>query len=259
MSYSTDLIKAKDGWWVVIKNLPPDKDFPDPIQPHPFTDAVKQMDGLMYRSYCYKSEGLFGMNVAKAQKEFYEITNSDDVTKFLQYWAALAAKVKEDKDAGKGAIWGLCLLGMLGDIPTTKRYVAAYLSKNLNLKYSLVVLATEGVHQKYNAGEHTNLFKELFDIIKPDSSLAGDWKKTAQLAVMSLAFAYPGTEMNNDSWVNFMAAIRKKQVPQYCLLEGEVEKPDPPPPPKPGGGFPWLIVILVVLAVYMLYYYNKNS
>ena len=76
---------------------------------------------------------------------------------------------------------------------------------------------------------------------------------------MSLAHAYPGTTVEGQSWVNFMAAITQKRVRKHCLLEGEVEKPEPPPPPKPGGGFPWLIVILVVLAVYMLYYYNKNS
>ena len=40
------------------------------------------------------------MNVDKAQKEFYEITNSDDVTQFLQYWAALALKAKE---VGRGS------------------------------------------------------------------------------------------------------------------------------------------------------------
>ena len=108
--------------------------------------------------------------------------------------------------------------------------MAAYLSKNLNLKYSLVVLAIEGVHQKYTAGEHTNLLKELYDTIKPDSSLAGDWKRGAQLAVMSLAHAYPGAEVEEHSWVNFMAAITLKQVPQHCLLEGEVEKSEPPPP-----------------------------
>ena len=56
-----------------------------------------------------------------------------------------------------------------------------------------------------------------------------------------------------------MAAIKKKQVPQYCLLEGEVEKPEPPPQPEGGSQFPWLIVILVLLSVYGLYYYNKNS
>ena len=150
--------------------------------------------------------------------------------------------------------------GWGGNVPIAKRYVAAYLSKNLNLKYSLVVLAIEGVHQKYNAGEHANLFKELYDTIQPDSSLVGDWRKAAQLAVMSLAHAYPGTTVSNDSWVNFMAAIKQKQVPQYCLLEGEVEKPEPPPPQPAGGSeFPWLIVILVTLAVYGLYYYNKKS
>jgi hypothetical protein len=138
-----------------------------------------------------------------------------------------------------------------GNVPIAKRYVAAYLSKNLNLKYSLVVLAIEGVHQKYND-------KELYDTIQPDSSLVGDWRKAAQLAVMSLAHAYPGTEVEGHSWVNFMAAIKQKQVPQYCLLEGEVEKPEPPPP-QPGGGseFPWLIVILVVISVFGLLLQQK--
>ena len=200
------------------------------------------------------------MNVDKARKEFYGITNSDDVTQFLQYWAALALKAKEDSAGGKGITWGPCFLGVTGNVTTAKRYVAAYLSKNLNLKYSLVVLAIEGVHQKYTAGEHTNLFKELYDTIRPDSSLVGDWKRGAQLAVMSLAHAYPGTTVESTSWVNFMIAIRLKQVPQYCLLEGEVEKPEPPPPqPEEGSQFPLLIVILVLLSVYGLYYYNKNS
>ena len=258
MSYSTDLIKAKE-WWVDIREKGPTDDVPDLIQPHLFAHAVNEMDVLMKSSFCYTSEGLW-RNIDKARKEFYEITNSDDITKFLQYWAALVAKVKEDTQGPtKGAAWGLCFLGVVRNVPIAKRYVAAYLSNNLNLKYSLLVLAIEGVHQKYNAGEHTNLFKELFDMIKPDSSLAGDWRRGAQLAVMALAHAYPGTTVDNDSWVNFMAAIKIKQVPTYCLLKGEVEKPEPPPPPQPGGGFLWLIVILVVLAVCMLYYYNKNS
>ena len=139
----------------------------------------------------------------------------------------------------------------MGNVTTVKRYVAAY------LKYSLVVLAIEGVHKKYNAGEHTNLFKELYDTIRPDSSLVGDWRKAAQLAVMALAHAYPGTVVESKSWVNFMIAIKIKQVPQYCLLDAEVEKPEPPP--EEGSQFPWLIVILVLLSVYGLYYYNKNS
>ena len=259
MSYTTDLIKAK-VWWADIREKGPTDDVPDPIQPHPFTAAVNEMDGLMKTSLCYKSEGLLGTNIDNARKEFYDITNSDDVTKFLQYWAAQVAKAKEDTQSTTGkARWAACLLGMTGNIPTAKRYVAAYLSKNLNLKYSLVVLAIEGVHQKYTAGEHTNLFKELYDTIQPDSSVVGDWKKGAQLAVMSLAHAYPGTEVEGHSWVNFMSAIKLKMVPKYCLREGEVEKPDPPPQPAGGSEFPWLVVILVVLAVYMLYYYNKNS
>ena len=88
MSYITDLIEAKK-WWGDIKGKEVTDDVPDPIQPHPFTAAVNEMDGLMARSYCYKSEGLFGMGIVKAQKEFYDITNSDDITKFLQYWATL--------------------------------------------------------------------------------------------------------------------------------------------------------------------------
>ena len=57
-----------------------------------------------------------------------------------------------------------------------------------------------------------------------------------------------------------MAAITLKRDPQYCLLEGEVEKSEPPPEGGEGGSqFPWLIVILVLLCVYGLYYYNKNS
>ena len=58
MSYTTDLIKAKE-WWVDIREKGPTDDVPDPIQPHPFPDAVKQMDGLMNASFCYKSESLF--------------------------------------------------------------------------------------------------------------------------------------------------------------------------------------------------------
>jgi len=81
MSYDTDLIKAKE-WWGDIKGKGIKDDVPDPIQPHPFAHAVNEMDGLMKTSYCYQSEGLFGMGIVKAQKEFYEITNSDDVTKF---------------------------------------------------------------------------------------------------------------------------------------------------------------------------------
>ena len=74
---------------------------------------------------------------------------------------------------------------------------------------------------------------------------------------MALAYAYPGTTVDKQSWVNVMAAIKIKEIPKYCLLEEEVDKPEPPP--QPAGGFPWLIVILVALAVYGLYYYNKNS
>ena len=217
------------------------------------------MDTLMTDSWCYKSEGLM-MNVDKARREFYDITNSDNMTKFLQYWTQITLKAKEDTGGIQVVGWGKCFYGVSEEIPTVKRYVAAYLSKNLNLKYSLVVLAIEGVHQKYNNKEHTNLFKELYDTIQPDSSLVGDWRKAAQLAVMSLAHAYPGTTVSNDSWVNFMSAIRLKMVPKYCLLEGEVAKPDPPTPQPAGGSeSPWLIVIVVVLAVYGLYYYNKNS
>ena len=106
MSYITDLIKAKE-WWGDIKGMGIKDNVPDPIQPHPFGDAVKKMDKLMTDSYCYKSEGLFGMGIVKAQKEFYEITNSDDITKFLQYWAALALKAKEDSEgATAGITWG---------------------------------------------------------------------------------------------------------------------------------------------------------
>ena len=257
MSYDTDLIKAK-VWWVAIKHKRIDEDFADQIQPHPFTDAIKKMDTLMTDSWCYQSEGLF-MNVDKARKEFYDITNSDNIAKFLQYWTQITLKAKEARFI-EAATWGKCFYGVSGDIPTVKRYVAAYLSKNLNLKYSLVVLAIEGVHKRYEAGKHTTLFNELYNTIRPDSSLAGDWRKGAQLAVMALAHAYPDTTVNNNSWVNFMIAIRLKQVPKYCLLEEEVEKPEPPPPqPEEGSEFPWLIVILVVLAVYGLYYYNKNS
>ena len=154
MSYDEDPIKAKDGWWVVIKNLPSDKDFPDPNQPHPFTDAFKKMDKLMANSYCYKLEELL-MNINSSRKEFYDVTNSDDITKILQYWAALFLKAKEDKDAGKGLTWGPCFLGVMRNVPTVKQYVAAYFSARLNLKYSLTVLAIEGVHKKiHRRGAH---------------------------------------------------------------------------------------------------------
>ena len=83
MSFDTDLIKAK-GWWADIREKGITDDVLDPIQPHPFTDAVQKMDKLMADSYCYKSEGLF-IHVDKAWKEFYEINNSDDIAQFLQY------------------------------------------------------------------------------------------------------------------------------------------------------------------------------
>ena len=41
MSYDTDLIKAK-VWWGDIKGKGLTDDVPDPIQPHPFTDAVQK-------------------------------------------------------------------------------------------------------------------------------------------------------------------------------------------------------------------------
>ena len=51
MSYSTDLIKAKE-WWVDIREKGPTDDVPDPIQPHPFADGAQKMDKLMADFRC---------------------------------------------------------------------------------------------------------------------------------------------------------------------------------------------------------------
>ena len=57
MSYTTDLIKAK-VWWADIREKEPTDDVPDPIEPHPFPDAVQQVDELLSNSYCYQPAGV---------------------------------------------------------------------------------------------------------------------------------------------------------------------------------------------------------
>ena len=75
--------------------------------------------------------------------------------------------------------------------PITCQTVRGCLSAKLNLKYSLTILSIEGIHAKYKAGEHTNLFKDLVDTIPPDSFLIEDTKKAMQLAVFYSTWTWP--------------------------------------------------------------------
>ena len=112
-------------------------DVPDPIQPHPFADAVSKMDQWLYNSWCYSSEGLFSYDAAR--KEFHDISNSGDITRFFAvrtyiYCAAFILKAREDLRSAKAATWAKCAYGMLGHISLIKQYVAADLSTMVNLK-----------------------------------------------------------------------------------------------------------------------------
>ena len=236
MSYDADRLKAAD-WWVATKGKGPTEDVPDPNGPPPFEDAVTQMEATLYDSSCFKTS-----DEKKEKEEFRRITNSEDVSEFLEYWAQFAVRIKEQVEQGADiyndplsfnwsnlsiadlASTGVCGANLLLNAPIFKRYIAAYLSVRLNLKYSLTVLAIEGVQQKYgpNVLPKDNMAQELQAIIKPDLYMATDLKKGAQLAVMAMAHAIEGTTMSNDPHVNFLAAIQKKEVPRYCLLNQEV-------------------------------------
>ena len=157
---------------------------------------------------------------------------------------------------------GKCASKVLENMDVVKRYVAAYFSVRLNLKYSLAVLAIQGVETAFTKDRDVanNSFAELYTTIKPDPSMAADLKKGTQISVMALAHAYVGTDMDRNPWVNFLTAVRERKVPRYCLLDRKVEPLDPSDEEEESEGMnPWLIVILILVAVYGLYYYNKNS
>ena len=244
MSYEQDLLKAGDRWDKISKAKIND-DVPDPIDPHPFKNAVTEMDQLLKGSWCYKTKGVL-MNTDEARKEFFKITNSESITDFLQYWAHFAIRaqknLEEAQRIGQGSLMisstkvpcllraGRCAVNVLENKDVVKRYVAAYFSVRLNLKYSLAVLAIQGVETTFTADGHVanNPFAELYATIKPDLSMAADMKKGEQISVMALAHAYVGTIMETKSWVNFLTAVKEKKVPRYWLLDRKVEPLDPP-------------------------------
>ena len=269
-SYDYDLLNA-GRWWEAIKNKEGHEDVPDLIEPHPFPDAVTNMDTLLRTYWCYEAEGMM-YSQEKAHDEFVRISNTDKVIEFVAYWAQFAKRAKEQYEAAKKpstllsptkvielARTGRCYSAVLANIDIVKRYLAAYFSRTLNVKYSLAVLAVEGIKARFDSeGNPNNPFETIQTLLKPDLKLFTDLNKGLQLSLMSMAFAFAtsDTKIGTDPWVSFMWAIDTREVPRYVLLDQEVKEVEVS---KKQEMNPWLILVIMALALYGLYYYNKNS
>ena len=139
MSYDKDLANAGKGW-VDIQGKRDTDDVPDPITPHPFENAVTEMEKLLKRSWCYETKGLL-MNTDKARAEFFKIRSSENITNFLEYWARFALRAKEiyveadmisknppsiSPGKPRGVLrTGKCAKKVLENMDVVKRYMAA--------------------------------------------------------------------------------------------------------------------------------------
>jgi hypothetical protein len=270
-SYDLDRLSAV-RWWEDIRNKKVDEDVPDPIEPHPFPDAVANMDTLLRTYWCYEAEGMM-YSQEKAHDEFVRISNTDQVIEFVAYWARFAERAKEQYEAAKNPSslfsptkatellrTGRCYSAVMTNMHIVKRYMAAYFSRTLNVKYSLAVLALEGVKAHFDSDGtlENNPFETIQTLLKPDLKLFTDLNKGLQLSLMSMAFAFgtSDTTVGTDPWVSFMAAIDTREVPRYVLLNQKVKEVEVS---KKQDTNPWLILVIMALALYGLYYYNKNS
>ena len=96
MSYDADRLKA-GSWWEATKGKGVEEDVTDPNGPPPFEDAVTQMETIVYSSSCFKTS-----DAKKEKEEFRRITDSKDISEFLEYWAQFAVRVKEQVEQSLG-------------------------------------------------------------------------------------------------------------------------------------------------------------